>query len=239
MKKTTIALLSVGLLMTSAAPSYGENQKEVKYTEVVLYKEPSPLAVVLPYFRVDSGFSRFENVKGAEGGNKVKSNNHSVAGAGLGLGVNFGDKVRSDMTWTRHINPIMQATYGSKKAQREPVIDAYTVNLYYELGNVISVFHPYLGIGGGVATVKDNLYFTDLSTNNTTTSNTSIGKKNNFAYKFIAGSTFDLNEKIKFDLSYNYSDYGRSKSYLAANTQQLGKTHYRAHAISAGLRFGM
>jgi len=47
-----------------------------------------------------------------------------------------------------------------------------------------------------------------------------------------------LNERIKFDLSYNYHDYGKSKSQLALD-KQIGKTHYRAHIISAGLRFGL
>jgi len=52
-----------------------------------------------------------------------------------------------------------------------------------------------------------------------------IKLKNNFAYKFIFSSSFDLSESTKFDLEYSYHDYGRTKSALDSkqNTKPNGQ----------------
>ena len=201
---------------------------------------------ILPYFRLDSGWAHFEKVSAPNGVNKstnLKSVSNTVVGAGIGLGINFGDKFRSDITWSRHLTPQLKADNATNSVTRNPLIDAYFLNTYYEIGSVVTIFNPYIGAGIGVATVKDTVFYSSLDSNGKLSRGSEIIKRrNNFAYKFIGGSAFDLNERIKFDISYNYHNYGKSKSRFSSNngiSTQMGKTHYKAHIISAGIRFGI
>ena len=210
---------------------------------VSLAQEQFSAAELLPYFRIDFGQAHFFPVKGspkAVGNKKLHSATNSVVSAGLGLGINFGDKFRSDITWVRHLDPVLKATNNNGEVvKRKPLIDAYFLNLYYEIASNVSIFNPYIGAGVGLARVRDNLSLSLIENNNLSRSSQKISAKNNFAYKFVIGSSFDLNENVKFDLAYNYHDYGKTKSALDSRKNQIGKTHYRAHVVSAGLRFGM
>lgn len=230
-KSTTTALVaSLSALITlSANTSYAEN--------------PYFNAEVLPYFRVDSGWTHFEKVSAPNRVN-LKSVSSAVVGAGVGLGINFGDKFRSDITWSRHLTPQLKADNVINSVTRSPVIDAYFLNTYYEIGSVRTIFNPYIGVGVGVATVKkDTLFYSSTDSNGRLSRGSeTIRRKNNFAYKFTGGSAFDLNERIKFDISYNYHNYGKTKSSLSSingTNTQMGKTHYKAHIISVGMRFGV
>jgi opacity protein-like surface antigen len=209
---------------------------------VSLAQEQFSAAELLPYFRIDFGQAHFFPVKGspnAVGNKKLHSTTNSVVSAGLGLGINFGDKFRSDITWVRHLDPVLEATKDGDIVKRKPVINAYFFNLYYEIASKVSVFNPYIGAGIGLAKVSDNLSLSLIDNHNLSRSSQKISAKNNLAYKFVIGSSFDLNESIKFDLAYNYHDYGKTKSAFDSRKNQIGKTHYRAHVVSAGLRFGM
>ena len=209
---------------------------------VSLAQEQFSAAELLPYFRIDFGQAHFFPVKGSPkvvGNKKLHSTTNSVVSAGLGLGINFGDKFRSDITWVRHLDPVLKATKDGDIVKRKPLIDAYFLNLYYEIASNVSIFNPYIGAGVGLARVRDNLSLSLIENNNLSRSSQKISAKNNFAYKFVIGSSFDLNENVKFDLAYNYHDYGKTKSALDSRKNQIGKTHYRAHVVSAGLRFGM
>ena len=197
---------------------------------------------VLPYVRLDSGWSQFQRVNGLNtinGNSKLKAKTNNVAGAGLGIGVNFGDKVRTDITWSRHLNAELSSENANTTVRRKPLIDAYFFNLYYETGINFSIFNPYLGAGAGLTTIKDKLSYMAINNNSVDSGSYPVNRKNNFAYKFIIGSAFDLNDRIKFDLSYNYHDYGKTKARIDLLGKQIGKTHYRAHIINAGLRFGL
>lgn len=205
-------------------------------------QEQFSAAELLPYFRIDFGQAHFFPVKGspnAVGNKKLHSTSNTVVSAGLGLGINFGDKFRSDVTWVRHLDPVLEKTKDGDIVKRKPVINAYFFNLYYEIASKVSVFNPYIGAGIGLARVSDNLSLSLIDNHNLSRSSQKISAKNNFAYKFVIGSSFDLNESIKFDLAYNYHDYGKTKSAFDSRKNQIGKTHYRAHVVSAGLRFGM
>ena len=209
---------------------------------VSLAQEQFSAAELLPYFRIDFGQAHFFPVKGspnAVGNKKLHSTSNTVVSAGLGLGINFGDKFRSDVTWVRHLDPVLEKTKDGDIVKRKPVINAYFFNLYYEIASKVSVFNPYIGAGIGLARVSDNLSLSLIDNHNLSRSSQKISAKNNFAYKFVIGSSFDLNESIKFDLAYNYHDYGKTKSAFDSRKNQIGKTHYRAHVVSAGLRFGM
>jgi opacity protein-like surface antigen len=226
MKKITTIILSTSLLLSSSA--LAENH--------FINSE------VLPYLRIDSGWAQFQRVNGLNtinGNSKLKSKTNNVVGAGIGVGINFGDKIRSDLTWSHHLQPELHSENNNTSVKRKPLIDAYFFNLYYETGIRFSIFNPYIGAGAGLATVKDKLSYLVINNNTVNSGSYPINRKNNFAYKFIIGSAFDLNERIKFDLSYNYHDYGKTKARIDLLGKQIGKTHYRAHIINAGLRFGL
>lgn len=226
MKKKFLTLLSTSLLVISPAVA----EKQFISNEI------------LPYLRLDSGWSHFQSVQGIASvptNSKLKSNTNNVVGAGAGLGINFGDKVRSDITWSHHIDTKLYSENLGNWVKRKPVIDAYFLNFYYETGIELSIFHPYIGAGVGLATVKDNLSSSVTNNNSANYGNYVIKRKDNLAYKFILGSAFDLNDTIKFDFSYNYNDYGKSKSSSTSGNTQIGKTHYRTHIVNAGLRFGL
>ena len=198
-------------------------------------------AELLPYLRIDFGQAHFFPVKGspnAVDNKKLHSTSNSIVSAGLGLGLNFGDKFRSDITWVRHLDPVLEKTKDGDIVKRKPLINAYFFNLYYEIASKMSIFNPYVGAGLGLARVSDDLSLSLINNNNNLTrSSQKITGKNNFAYKFVLGSSFDLNENIKFDLAYNYHDYGKTKSTLDSRKNQIGKTHYKAHVVSVGLGY--
>jgi hypothetical protein len=115
---------------------------------VSLAQEQFSAAELLPYFRIDFGQAHFFPVKGspkAVGNKKLHSTTNSVVSAGLGLGINFGDKFRSDITWVRHLGPVLKATKDGDIVKRKPLIDAYFLNLYYEIASNVSIFNPYIG----------------------------------------------------------------------------------------------
>ena len=196
----------------------------------------------LPYLRLDSGHAHFAKVNGSNiTGGKVnlKSTSNLIIGAGVGLGVNFGDKFRSDIVWFHHLNPVLEMSNSRDVVKRKPLIDAYFANLYYEGINDLGIFNPYIGAGIGFAKIKDRLDISSINNNQLSREVYTVKGKNNFAYRLGVGSTFDLNETMIFDLSYNYHDYGRTKSQLDNTQKQIGKNHYRSHIISCGLRIGI
>lgn len=85
---------------------------------------------------------------------------------GAGLGVYFGDKFRTDVTWIRHINPKLKTGNSNGVVNRKPEIDAFFLNTYYELGNLVSVFNPYMGVGIGVSAIKEKIYTAAIGNQN-------------------------------------------------------------------------
>ena len=103
----------------------------------------------------------------------------------------------------------------------------------------MSIFHPYLGAGIGVAGVKDSIFTTNLGPNNSRSHSDLVSAKNNLAYRLTLGSAFALNENIKLDIAYSYNDYGKTKSKITARNIQLDKNHYKGHLLNVGFRFGL
>ncbi len=218
----------IGVLIFSAPNAYSQES----------FFDP----LCLPYLRLDSGQAHFAKVQGSNiTGEKVnlKSTSNLIIGAGVGLGINFGDKFRSDIIWFHHLDSVLEMSNNKDVVKRKPRIDAYFANLYYEGINNLGIFNPYIGAGVGFAKLKDRLDISSINNNQLRREIHTVKGRNNFAYRLAVGSTFDLNENIIFDLSYNYHDYGRTKSQLDNTQKQIGKNHYRSHIISCGLRIGI
>ena len=127
-----------------------------------------------------------------------------------------------------HLHPVLSASENGDKVKRGPNIEAYFFNLYYEIGSRISVFNPYIEAGVVLSRMSDKLSIfiienkfsqvydkayektSDKVSKKVSTliiedksverESQKISLKNNFAYKFIFGSSFDLSESTKFDL---------------------------------------
>ncbi len=227
-KRNLLSSTLVGVIIFSALNAYSQES----------FSEP----LCLPYLRLDSGQAHFakinaSNVKGERV--NLKSTSNLIMGAGVGLGINFGDKFRSDIVWFRHLDPVLEVSNNKDIVKRKPKIDAYFANLYYEAITNLGIFNPYVGAGIGFTKIKDRLDISSINNNQLTREVYMVKGRSNFAYRFVVGSTFDLNEKIIFDLSYSYQDYGRTKSKLDKTQKQIGKNHYRSHIIGCGLRIGI
>ena len=161
----------------------------------------------LPYLRLDSGQAHFAKVQGSNiTGEKVnlKSTSNLIIGAGVGLGVNFGDKFRSDIVWFHHLNPVLEMSNSRDVVKRKPLIDAYFANLYYEGINDLGIFNPYIGAGIGFAKIKDRLDISSINNNQLSREVYTVKGKNNFAYRLGVGSTFDLNETIMVEQNHSW-----------------------------------
>lgn len=235
-----LSLLAVVIVLFTHGISHAVQETVLVPTNAVIVEE-NTINRILPYLRIDSGWARFHKTPNLvlikEG--KLTSNTHNVVGAGVGLGVSFGDKVRADINWIRHIYPTLSLSQSNFTIKRKPLIDAAFLNLYYETGLELSILRPYIGGGVGIAVQKDKLSYYTYNNQNTGRVLYTSSRKANFAYRFMLGSAFDLNETIKLDVSYSYNDYGKSKAVNALSNKKIGTTHYRAHMITAGLRFGI
>lgn len=196
----------------------------------------------LSYLNLYTGQAHFPKVQGSSiSGERVglKSTSNTIVGAGVGLGVDFGDKFRSDIIWFRHLDPLLKSSNSRDIIKRKPLIDAYFANIYYEIINNIGVFNPYIGAGVGFSKIKDKVSVSSINNNQISREIYTVKGRKNFAYRLVIGSSFDLNESIKFDLSYNYHDYGKTKSRLDNTQTQIGQSHYKSHIIGCGLRIGI
>lgn len=64
---------------------------------------------------------------------------------------------------------------------------------------------------------------------------TSTKKANNFAYSLTAGTSAKINDKVTVELAYSWKDFGKTKS-AKIQSVEVGKTPYRSHTLTAGIR---
>lgn len=182
------------------------------------------------YIRVDKGYSRFNHTSAPffykAGRAELKPNIHSVIGGGIGT--HFADKIRGELIWNHHLSPIFQ-TKNKITMVRTSIISTYFLNAYYDFKDKDAFINPYVGAGIGAALIKESLQ-------NIVYTKATIRKKWNTAYKYIIGSTFNVTERVKFDISYHGINYGRSASKVV-DKLEAGKTNYRGYIINTGLRF--
>lgn len=206
-------------------------------SNLALAKNTDDSSTVSPYFRIDSGWSKFRDTSvpvtisqyfNQFSYKKVSSDFKPTLGAGIGLNLNR--NLRTDFIFMRHISTAFKSSK-THTIKRVPLIDTYFLNLYYDIPNIFKGFTPYVGTGIGVALIKDKVK-SFIHTKAT------MPRKTNLAYKFVIGSSVDLNEKVKMDISYTYHNYGKSSSNII-NNQEFGKAIYKGYIISAGIRFGL
>jgi opacity protein-like surface antigen len=127
----------------------------------------------------------------------------------------------------------------STSISRKPTINAFMVNGtvdLYELNRV----KFFIGAGLGLAQVKEKITLaTSIRINGKdigiVSGSASTKKANNFAYSLTAGTAVKVNDRATIELAYGWKDFGKTKS-LKFQGIEVGKTPFRSHTLSAGIR---
>tara|TARA_R110000868_G_scaffold392875_1_gene663721 strand:- start:31844 stop:32506 length:663 start_codon:yes stop_codon:yes gene_type:complete len=100
------------------------------------------------------------------------------------------------------------------------------VNAYYDFNMMHSRFVPYVGAGIGYAQTEEGESGAFLNVSGNTNANV-------FAYNFMGGVKYNLNDKINFFAEYRYLGTSHA-SYMAANDVKVG-TSYGDNMINFGV----
>jgi opacity protein-like surface antigen len=127
----------------------------------------------------------------------------------------------------------------STKVNHKTDINAFMVNGAVDLYEFNRVKF-FAGVGLGVAQLKEKISITsNLNLNGTNSliidESISTKKASNFAYSFTAGTSAKVTDKVTFELAYAWKDYGKTKSVKIQGVE-VGKTPYRSHTLTAGVR---
>ena len=98
----------------------------------------------------------------------------------------------------------------------------------------------FVGAGFGCVQLKEKITITsnlNISGKNSVIidQSTSTKKANNFAYSLALGTSAKVTDKVTLELVYNWKDFGKTKSAKIQGIE-VGKTPYRSHTLSAGVR---
>lgn len=147
--------------------------------------------------------------------------------------VNFKKSV-VDCVWYDRAGNILDKQ-GKFTVNRKATIYSLMFNSYVDMP-INDQFQVFAGAGLGIARIdeKGNLSVTKLN-------RTKIGnkvkskKKQNFAYSLTTGISYKLNDNTNLELSYKWSDYGKTK----CKDKDVTKNRYRGHSILTGIRYSM
>lgn len=189
------------------------------------------------YVKVQAGASILNKVKVGDTDVKLKSNTAPVFGAAVGY--NVMDMVRAELELNYIHNPEFKKSgtftvdgvsgvNGSLKIKGKA--GSLMVNGYVDFAEVDS-FKFFAGAGIGVAQLSEKLSNSDLTWNGITVAPASTEKVKhtyNFAYQLALGTSAEVADGVKVELTYKWSDYGKTKDV---------KTPYKGNSLVAGVRF--
>jgi opacity protein-like surface antigen len=181
----------------------------------------------------------------------VKSNDLGSGGVvGIGIGRNFNDNIRGEMSLNYRDGHQLDTTdtiylIGDTKYSYKADLKSVSMFLsgYYDFNSINlsgKSFTPY--IGGGIGLARNDIG--DINVRVGDLAATSINGKNvtEFAWKLGAGANLNLTEKCSLDLNYQFVDLGKFKSgSLVSNTmtdmQKPFEGNYRTNELTIGLRY--
>jgi OOP family OmpA-OmpF porin len=191
---------------------------------------------------------------GAEGGvNWMPRQSHATAGShefsldydtgwigGLTTGYAFENGLRPELELDYRRNSIATLFLNgmANPASGRAYTESAFANLWYDIktnGGFFSVFHPYLGIGGGVARVN----FGNLATNAGPVIN---DHDTVLAYQGGAGLGYDINRRLTLSLDYRFmgtekGDYNYSGAVNGFGGAQPVSVSYTTNSVMLGLRY--
>lgn len=216
-------------------------------------------SIFAPYFRADIGLSSTIHKDGylldSVERDELLVDSHTGGRFQIGAGLYLNDYLRTDITVSYRGNMTELGTYFDSDGipnKPENVFDdggfetsnlSTMLNIYFEpmgvLGTSTGRFSPYVQAGIGWAhNETDDLYFPlyDLTVFGDT--------HDDLAWQIGAGTTYDLSDRWKLDLSYRYIDMGEARSGLRYDTagapayiEQEARFDLRAHEVMLGLQY--
>ncbi|GHC76692.1 outer membrane protein [Limoniibacter endophyticus] len=231
-KFATIAtLLSASVSFAYSAELDGRPVPEIAIPEVV-FKEQSSRGGW--YLRGDLGYS-FNDFRGVDGLAGLSLSESSVDDnftIGLGVGYQFTDMLRADVTADYLASSDFDGRFASGGTITGSLDGALLLgNVYADLGTFAG-FTPYVGAGIGGAYLRwDDLKATVGGVEESFDG----GSKFRFAYALHAGASYCVTEKIAVDAGYRFTQVeGGSMIEGLADADDKG---INQHQIRAGLRF--
>lgn len=127
----------------------------------------------------------------------------------------------------------------STSVNHKSTINAFMVNGSLDLFEFNRVKF-FMGAGIGGVQLKEKISIT--STLNFTgrrsiilSESVTTKKANNFAYSLTAGTSMKVTDSVTMELAYAWKDFGKTKSVTIKGIE-VGKTPYRSHTLSVGVR---
>ena len=185
------------------------------------------------YVRGDVG-AIFSN--GADGGSVVLpgasyDEDLTFVSGGLGIGYQFTDMLRADLTGGFLQREKVQADLAGISGEAKSVMGYGFATGYVDLGTVMGVT-PYLGAGAGFV-------YADNSTSGAL--GFPAGFSDNqfeFAYTLNAGLAYRLNDRMSVDFGYQYLN-APDVTHFNASSGDLRETGFDQHQVKIGLRFDL
>ena len=217
------------------------------------------------YLRGDVGVSKYDGGKfqslGSPGTTDIQHDYGSGGFAGVGVGYQFTDWFRADVTgeyrfstgWSGTDNQLYTNAgfliNGNEKFNGNYSAAVVLLNGYFDLGTWWG-FTPFVGGGVGYAyswlsgfdTSTQN-YYVGAGLNNGVNGGTiRDGNKGNFAWALHAGVSYDVTPNVKLELAYRYLNLGNMNTgvvdcYCGASYAGLKFKDIESHDIKIGMRW--
>lgn len=125
------------------------------------------------------------------------------------------------------------------RINHKATVNAFIVNGSLDLFE-LNKLKFFVGAGFGGVQLKEKITITsnlNISGKNSVIidQSTSTKKANNFAYSLALGTSAKVTDKVTVELVYNWKDFGKTKSAKVQGIE-VGKTPYRSHTLTAGVR---
>ena len=229
MKINGIKCSIVAALVFAASSSYGQNLNPyVQLNAGVAYG-------LAPKGDFNKKAMKKSGVYSVEVGSKLHDNFRA------GLSVDY----RNNFTHKYNASYVEDGVNHNESSRIKVKSLAVMANFYYDLAK-IGTFTPYLTAGMGVALNKAGEHVTVADYGYHSVDGK--GSKTNFAFKVGAGTKFAINDRLEFDLRYQFADLGKfqtgysHKDYLNGTlvrqiTSEKAKGRLKSHEIMAGLTY--
>lgn len=130
----------------------------------------------------------------------------------------------------------------STKVEHKASLSSLMTTGYLDIAE-FNIFKIFIGGGFGLGQIKEKISITTsanfgLGDSVIINQSSSTKKANNFIYSLAIGTSVKVTDRISSEISYAFTDFGKSKS-LNFQGIDIGKTIYRNHTISAGIRFNI
>lgn len=169
---------------------------------------------------------------------KLKPNNEPAITAGVGYKLN--KYLTADLSYM-HNNPTLKGAANLPNLENnhisvkhDPKVKALLLSGYINAYST-AINNVYIGGGVGCAQVTDKVKVENSTKNKTSTAKSK--SQTNLAYQLKVGNELKITDSLKFDFSYDFTDYGTTKSISDDPLLFKGKQEVKSHNFMIGARY--